>query len=98
MPVLRVPTALRALTGGRDRLEVEGTTLRDVFAEADRLCPGLGERLVQDGELRADIAVAIDGSIIEDGGILHEVQPDTEIYLVMPLGGGAERRTARPDR
>lgn len=89
MPVLHVPASLRDASDGRERFEVEGTTLREVFAAVREASPALYERIVQDGDIRPDIAVAIDGSILEDTGMFTDVSPDAEIYLVPPIGGGA---------
>ncbi|MCB9483581.1 MAG: MoaD/ThiS family protein [Dehalococcoidia bacterium] len=88
MPVLHVPASLRDASGGRERFEVEGTTLREVFAAVRASAPDLFDRLVEDGDLRPDVAVAIDGSILEDTGMFTDVAPDAEIYLVPPIGGG----------
>lgn len=89
MAVLHVPASLRGVTGGRERFDAPGAaTLRQVFDAVRLECPELAARVVEDGELRADMAVAIDGSIIEEGGLLTPVQPDAEIYLVPPIGGG----------
>jgi sulfur-carrier protein len=88
MPVLHVPASLRDASGGRDRFEVPGTTLRAVFEAVRAEAPALFDRLVQDGDLRPDIAVAIDGSIMEDTGLFTDIDPDAEIYLVPPIGGG----------
>lgn len=89
MAVLHVPASLRALTGGRVSFEVPGaTTLRQVVEAVGRECPDLAARIAMDGELRPEMAIAIDGSIIEDGGLLTPVEPDAEIYLVPPIGGG----------
>ena len=89
MAVLHVPASLRALTDGRERFEAPGaTTLRQVVDVLSRECPELAARIATDGELRPEMAIAIDGSIIEDGGLLTPVQPDAEIYLVPPIGGG----------
>ena len=88
MPVLVVPASLRQLTDGRDRFEVEGRTLRQVFEAVRRECPALAARVVEDGDIRTDIAIAIDGTILDGGELVVEVGPDTEIYLVPPIGGG----------
>jgi len=90
MPVLVVPASLRQLTDGRERFEVEGRTLRQVFEAIGCECPALASRVVEDGDIRADIAIAIDGTILEGGELVTEVAPDAEIYLVPPIGGGAE--------
>lgn len=95
MAVVHVPASLRSLTDDRDRFEVPGETLRQVFEALGRECPALAERIIQDGDLRPEIAVAIDGSILEGGGLVQPVGPDAEIYLVPPLGGGAPRTEVR---
>ena len=89
MPVVHVPASLRHLSGDRDRFEVPGTTLRQVFAALALECPALAERVLHDDDLRSDIAVAIDGSILDGGGLVQPVGPDAEIYLVPPIGGGS---------
>jgi molybdopterin converting factor small subunit len=88
MPVVHIPAALRHLSGDRDRFEVEGENLRQVFAALERECPGLSARIIDGDDLRSDMAVAIDGSILEGGGLIQRVRPDAEIYLVPPIGGG----------
>lgn len=91
MPVIHIPAPLRHLSGDRARIEVAGASLRQVFAALERECPGLTARIVDHDDLRTDMAVAIDGSILEGGGLSQPVRPDTEIYLVPPIGGGGDR-------
>ncbi len=88
MPVLHVPASLRALSGGADRLEVDAETLRGLFRQVAEECPDLVERIVTDDVLRPDIAVAIDGTILDDGNLGTRLSAATEIYLVPPIGGG----------
>ena len=88
MPVLHVPAPLRPLCDGCDRIEVEGATLRSVFAAVARDHPDLTARILDEHGLRPDIAVAIDGSILDQGGLTEAVAPDAEIYLMTPIGGG----------
>ncbi|MFN8638098.1 MAG: MoaD/ThiS family protein [Dehalococcoidia bacterium] len=88
MPVVHVPSSLRALTGGRASFDVRGATLRQVFAAVALECPALIDRVIEDGAIREDMAIAIDGSILEGGELVLEVAPTAEIYLVPPIGGG----------
>ncbi len=88
MPVLHVPASLRSLSGDRDRFEVEGATLRAVFRAVEEQCPELIERIIDNDEVRSDIAVAIDGTILDDGNLTQLLSDDAEIYLVPPIGGG----------
>jgi len=94
MPVLHVPASLRSLTDGRHQFHVEGGTLRAVFRIVGEQCPELVARIIQDDELRPDIAVAIDGTILDDGNLTKTLSDDAEIYLVPPIGGGAPRTTS----
>ncbi|MEI6136496.1 MAG: MoaD/ThiS family protein [Chloroflexota bacterium] len=89
MAVVHIPASLRHLTGDRDRIGVPGATLRQVVAALDRECPALTAVIIDDDDLRADIAIAIDGSILEGAGLVEPVGPDAEIYLVPPIGGGS---------
>lgn len=88
MHVLHVPAALRSLSGDRDRFEVSGDTLRAVFRAVEEQCPELVSRIIENDLLRPDIAVAIDGTILDDGNLLLTLHSDSEIYLVPPIGGG----------
>lgn len=88
MPVLHVPASLRSLSGDRDRFEVKATTLRAVFRAIEEQCPELAERIIDHDELRSDIAIAIDGTILDDGNLTKQLSDDAEIYLVPPIGGG----------
>jgi molybdopterin synthase sulfur carrier subunit len=42
---VKIPTALRALTGGSDRVEGQGNTVREVIENLDGAYPGLKARI-----------------------------------------------------
>jgi len=88
--VIRVPTPLRRLTGGADRLEVEGRTLREVLQSADRRFPGFWERLVtEEGELRPFINLYVNGDDVRFLKELDtEVKPGDEVTIVPAVAGG----------
>jgi molybdopterin synthase sulfur carrier subunit len=89
MAVIHIPTALRHLSGDRTQVDVAGDNLRQLFSALERECPGIAARIIEDDHIRSDMAVAIDGSILEGGGLIQPIRPDAEIYLVPPIGGGA---------
>ena len=93
MAILHVPAPLRPLCGGCERVEAAGDTLRAVFAAIGEAHPGLTERILDEHGLRPTMAVAIDGSILDQSGLTEPVGPDTEIYLVPPIGGGGALRS-----
>ena len=80
MAVAVIPSALRHRTGGRERVLVEASDVRKLFAELERHFPGLGD------ELRGS-AIAIDGEIVNEP-LLEPIEPDAEVHFVPRLGGG----------
>ena len=88
MPIIHLPNALRTFCEMRDSVEVTGTTLREVFRNLDTICPELTAKIITSDGLRSDLAVAIDGSILDSRGLTETVAADSDIYLVPPLGGG----------
>ncbi|MEX0782826.1 MAG: Uma2 family endonuclease [Dehalococcoidia bacterium] len=92
MPTAIIPALLRPLCAGASRLEVEGATLGDVLRALDLRCPGLYDRVVENGHLRPELAVAIDG---EAGSFpLHEPLSATSELTILPaISGGAPDAT-----
>lgn len=87
MPVVYIPTLMRDLTGGAEKVEVEGATLRQVVNNLDARYPGARARLCQDDRIRPDIAVAVDGEITRLG-MLQAVTPASEVHFVPAVSGG----------
>jgi molybdopterin converting factor small subunit len=87
MPKVYIPSLLRNLTGGESELEISGSTVRDVVRNLERIHPGLEDRLIDNGQLRANISVAVDGEITPLG-LLEQVGADSEIHFVAAIKGG----------
>ena len=90
MAIVFVPAPLRRLTGGRDRLEVEGATVAALVDAIDRAHPGFRERVVADGELHPSLALSVDGDLVTRG-LDEPVGPASEVHFVPALGGGQPR-------
>ena len=56
-----VPTMLQATTGGVKEIEVAARNVRQVIEQLDEQFPGIANRLMEDGEIRSNLAVAVDG-------------------------------------
>ena len=87
MPVIWIPALLRDLTDGQQHVTVPGDTLRQAIDELESLHPGLKARLIQDGHLREDFAVVVDGSASH----LRLRQPlteNSESHLLPATSGG----------
>jgi hypothetical protein len=85
---------LRPLTGGHSTVEAEGSTVREVIDNLERTWPGIRERLVDEGRMRPNLSVAVDGEITPMG-LLEPVTPSSEVHFIAAIKGGA---TALPVR
>jgi molybdopterin synthase sulfur carrier subunit len=87
MPIVFIPPPLRTLTGGADRVEATGTSVRRVIDDLERQYPGIRDRLCDGNELRSGLAVAVDGTI-SSLGLMQKVQDTSEVHFLPALGGG----------
>jgi molybdopterin synthase sulfur carrier subunit len=85
--IIHIPTQLRSLTRGIERVEAPGENLRQVIAALEAAYPGLGDRLLKDDGISPGLAVSIDGAFT-NRGLLAKVQPESEIHFLPAIGGG----------
>ena len=87
---VRIPTPLRRITNGQDKIEVDGSTLSEVIAALDGEFPGVRERLCDEqGELRNFVNVYIDGEDVRFlDGLNSETKAGNEISIVPAVAGG----------
>jgi molybdopterin synthase sulfur carrier subunit len=83
--LVRLPSLLAAQADGRNRLQVEGTTV----AEALRALPIADLLFDERGELRPLVNVYVNGvDAREQGGLAAPVENDAEIRVVAAVAGG----------
>ena len=87
MATVYLPTLLRPLAGGRDSVQVEGKTVRQIIDNLEKEHPGIKERLVENDRLKPNISVAVDNEILPLG-LIEPVNPDSEIHFVQAITGG----------
>jgi molybdopterin converting factor small subunit len=87
MATVAIPLLLKHFTGGRRSAEVPGSTLAEIVAALDGLYPGIGGRILEDGQISPTLAVTVDGRIAAQGPDTP-VGPESEIRLLPSLGGG----------
>jgi molybdopterin synthase sulfur carrier subunit len=87
MATVYIPPPLQVLSGGVTQVTIEATTVRQVVERLESLYPGMAEALVEDGDLKPHIAVAVDNeaSIL---GMVERVHEDSEVHFIPALGGG----------
>ncbi len=74
-------SAVRDLTGGIERFDVDADSVRALFATLELRFPGLGELV------SAQMAIAIDGEIHQDA-LAELLAPDAEVVLIPRIAGG----------
>ena len=87
MPTVFIPTMLQSMTGGVKQIDFEAANVRQVIDRLDQLFPGMKDRLVAEGRIRPNLAVAIDGEVARMG-LLEKVGEKSEIHFVPAIGGG----------
>jgi molybdopterin synthase sulfur carrier subunit len=78
---------LQPLTGGAQQVEVDAANIRQVVDRLEELYPGMKERLVEEGRIKRNLAVSIDGEIARLG-LLEKVGEHSEVHFVPAIGGG----------
>ena len=87
---VRIPTPLRRVTNGQDKVSVEGSTLGEVVGSLDAAFPGLKERLCDEqGEIRNFVNIYVNGEDVRFlQGLDSETKPGDEISIVPAVAGG----------
>ncbi len=88
MAIVFLPTALRAAAGARTEISVSGATVREVIDSLESEIPGIRDHLLDDGRLKPNLAIAIDGEI-SNLGLLDKVDEASEVHFVPAISGGS---------
>ena len=88
---VRIPTPLRRMTNGQDKLEMDESTLSVMIDNLEASYPGFKERLIdENGDLRYFVNIYVNG---EDVRFLQGLETATsagdEISIVPAVAGGA---------
>ncbi len=82
-----VPTMLQAATGGVKEIDVDGRNVRQIIERLDEMFPGIAARLIEDDDIRPNLAVSVNGEVARMG-LLERVSDTAEIHFVPAIGGG----------
>ena len=88
--VMRIPAPLRRVTGGQDKVEVEGETLGVALAELETRFPGIKERLMDEsGERRHFVNIYVNGEDVQFlQGLGTAITENDEVSIVPAVAGG----------
>ena len=86
---VKIPTQLRAATGGQSELEVEGGTVGEVLDAVFDSHEGLRDRITQDGDLRRFVNVYVSGEDIRfQDGLETKLSDGDEVTILPAVAGG----------
>ena len=88
--MVRIPTPLRRMTNGKDKVEVESANLGDLVEKLNGEFPGFKDRLVdEEGELRYFVNIYLNGEDVRFmDGLNTSTSPGDEISIVPAVAGG----------
>jgi sulfur-carrier protein len=79
---------MRDLTGGADRVEAAGRTVRQVIESLEAAHPGIRARLLDEDRLKPSIGVAVDG-VVSRLGVRQPVGESSEVHFLPAVSGGS---------
>ncbi|MEI6040772.1 MAG: MoaD/ThiS family protein [Actinomycetes bacterium] len=86
---VRIPTILRPYTKNEKLVSADGASLSEVITSLNTNYPGLGERLLENGELRRFINIYInDEDVRFMGSLLATVKAGDSITILPAVAGG----------
>ena len=88
--MVRIPTPLRRMTNGKDKVEVESDNLGDLVEKLNDEFPGFKDRLVdEEGELRYFVNIYLNGEDVRFmDGLNTSTSSGDEISIVPAVAGG----------
>ena len=87
MATVYIPTMLLPVTGGVKQTQVEARNVRQLINALEEQFPGIRERLIEDNQVRSNLAVSIDGEVARMG-LLERVGENSEVHFVPAISGG----------
>jgi MoaD family protein len=86
---VKIPTQLRAATGGQSEVEVAGSTVGEVLEAVFDAHDDLRERITQDGDLRRFVNVYVSGEDIRfQQGLETSIEDGAEVTILPAVAGG----------
>ena len=88
--LVRIPTPLRRMTNGLDKVEMEESNLADLIDKLEASYPGVKERLIdENGELRYFVNIYLNGEDVRFlDGLATSTKSGDEISIVPAVAGG----------
>jgi len=87
--IVRIPAALRPITGGKDEVKAQGETIGEILDDLDKQHPGLKDRLVDAKGVRRFINIYLGEEDVRFlQGLATQVKSGDSISIVPAIAGG----------
>jgi molybdopterin synthase sulfur carrier subunit len=87
--MVKIPTQLRAATGGEAEVEVSGATVGEALDAVFEAHGALRDRITQDGDLRRFVNVYVSGEDIRfQDGLETVIDDGAELTILPAVAGG----------
>jgi sulfur-carrier protein len=87
--IVRIPAALRTLTGGADEVKAQGATVGAVIEDLEKRHPGMKDRLLDEKGVRRFINIYVGEEDVRfTGGLATELKAGDQISIVPAIAGG----------
>ena len=96
--LIRIPTPLRRMTNGLDKVQTEAADLTELIQKLDTDYPGFKARLLDDaGELRYFVNIYLNGEDVRFlKGLQTSITSGDEVSIVPAVAGGSGLGTSAP--
>ena len=96
--LIRIPTPLRRMTNGLDKVQTEAADLTELIQKLDTDYPGFKARLLDDaGELRYFVNIYVNGEDVRFlKGLQTSITSGDEVSIVPAVAGGSGLGTSAP--
>ena len=88
---VRIPTILRNFTSGERAVDGSGATVGDLIGNLDTSHAGIGERLLENDEVRRFINIYVNDEDIRFSGGLKTAISDGDTIVILPAVAGGAR-------
>jgi molybdopterin converting factor small subunit len=87
--IVRIPTPLRTLTGGKDEVAAKGATVQEVIADLEGSYPGIRDRLLDEKGIRRFINIYVGEEDVRFlDGLKTQLKTGDSISIVPAIAGG----------
>ncbi len=89
MALVRLSTPLRRFTDGKPEVEAEGAVLSELLTDLNTKFPGIGDKILKDGEIQKFVNVYVDNEDVRLGeGLVTKLNSNSIVSILPAVSGG----------